>query len=289
MSERRPPLRPVPGYPSDWQLTGTSGVGRFTTGATFRRADGSRFDWDTRSHRKHTGRTRVPARTWWIASLFSIGAACFTVGPIPAVAERVGPRTDALIFAVGAVFFTSAAGLSFLEAINAPEEIAEPDGRRRRGPFRLVAWRPHTIDWWANGVQFVGTIAFNVTTINALVMTWTAPQQIVRVWLPDVYGSVCFLIASALAFAEVASTIGTLRPGRVSWWVVALNLLGSIWFGIAAVASFVFPATGEMVRLRADNVGTSLGGICFLIAAVLLIPEARWRRPIGAQESVSEA
>jgi hypothetical protein len=65
-----------------------------------------------------------------------------------------------------------------------------------------------------------------------------------------------------------------IRRRSLSWWIVALNLLGSIAFGISAIASLLEPASGEPVSARIANAGTSLGGICFLLGALLLIPEA---------------
>jgi hypothetical protein len=56
--------------------------------------------------------------------------------------------------------------------------------------------------------------------------------------------------------------------------IVAVNLLGSIAFGLSAIASLVEPASGEPISARLANAGTSWGGICFLIGALLLIPEA---------------
>ena len=52
-----------------------------------------------------------------------------------------------------------------------------------------------------------------------------------------------------------------------------LNLLGSIAFGVAAVASYVIPATGELRDAERANLGTLVGAICFLIGALLLLPE----------------
>jgi len=60
----------------------------------------------------------------------------------------------------------------------------------------------------------------------------------------------------------------------MSWWIVALNLAGSVAFGLAAIASLVEPATDELVNVRIANAGTSLGAVCFLIGAILLVPEA---------------
>jgi len=66
---------------------------------------------------------------------------------------------------------------------------------------------------------------------------------------------------------------------------VALNLLGSIAFGASAIASFVEPASGQEVSTRIANAGTSLGGVCFLIGALLLMPEAaaEEREAVGIQ------
>ncbi len=94
-------------------------------------------------------------------------------------------------------------------------------------------------------------------------------------WRPDVIGSICFLVASYLAWAEVCHSVGRLRFRELAWWIVLLNLLGSVFFGISAIGAYSNPHTDEVTNLRWDNGGTFLGALCFLIAAVLLIPEAR--------------
>jgi hypothetical protein len=221
-----------------------------------------------------TVRRPVPRRTWWIAALFSVGSICFAVGALPAYLDHVSSRVDGLTFFLGSIFFTCASFLCFVEAANSPTAIVAGAATRHRR-LRLAAWRPHSIDWWATAVQLVGTLYFNVMTLRALHANWTASQENRLVWRPDVIGSLCFLIASYLAWAEVCHGIGRLRLRDLSWWVVVLNLLGSVFFGVSAIGAFTDPDTGDVTNLRWDNGGTVLGAVCFLVAAVMLIPEAR--------------
>ena len=51
-----------------------------------------------------------------------------------------------------------------------------------------------------------------------------------------------------------------------------------MFFGISAIGAYANPDTEEVTNLRWDNGGTFLGALCFLIAAVMLIPEARSAR-----------
>lgn len=44
-------------------------------------------------------------------------------------------------------------------------------------------------------------------------------------------------------------------------------MLGSAFFGISAVTSFIAPATGEVLDAEATNATTFLGVACFLIGA----------------------
>ena len=55
---------------------------------------------------------------WWIGVLFAVGSACFVVGPFPGFVHVVGARADAAVFFAGSLFFTSAAALQYLEAVN---------------------------------------------------------------------------------------------------------------------------------------------------------------------------
>jgi hypothetical protein len=52
-----------------------------------------------------------------------------------------------------------------------------------------------------------------------------------------------------------------------------LNLVGSIAFGVSAVASYIVPATGQLRNVELSNLGTFVGALCFLIGAILLLPE----------------
>ena len=47
-----------------------------------------------------------------------------------------------------------------------------------------------------------------------------------------------------------------------------MNLLGCVFFGIAAVAGYVVPASGSMLDLAWANWNTSLGAACFLACAL---------------------
>ena len=264
---------PVP-TPSGWTIESTRGFGPFVTRIRYRLADGTIRVWRSRDHRKGLDRPGVPRRTWWIAVLFCIGSTCFTVGPLPAYESWVGTRWVGLTFFVASIFFTSASYLCFVEASNAPDAVVDDPQRRHRGPFRPISWRPHSIDWWSTGVQLVGTVYFNVMTFLAMYDGWDTAQANRLVWRPDTIGSICFLVASYLAWAEVCHSAGRLRLRDVSWWIVVLNLLGSVFFGVSAVGAYTL-GSGELVNEWLDNAGTVAGGVCFFVAAAMLIPEAR--------------
>ena len=43
-----------------------------------------------------------------------------------------------------------------------------------------------------------------------------------------------------------------------------LNMVGSVFFGISAITSFILPDTGEVLNADATNATTFLGAVCFL-------------------------
>jgi hypothetical protein len=152
--------------------------------------------------------------------------------------------------------------------------VIQPDERPRAG----VQWRRRVRsadrpEWWAGVVQFIGTIMFNISTWFALSTTLDAQEARRRVWTPDLRGSIAFLVASALAFADVERPWLTWRPRDLGWSVAMLNLVGSIAFGVSALAAWVNPTTGDAVAARLDNLGTLVGAICFFFGALLLIPD----------------
>ena len=231
--------------------------------------------WESRRHRKHLteaaghGSTwwAPHARGWWIGVLFAVGSALFVLGAVPAYATAVGVRWDTATFFVGSLFFTSAAFLTYREAVDAAPPAQNPSRRR------VFVFQPRRIDWWASAVQLVGTLYFNISTGAAMVTDLTVAAQDRYVWRPDAVGSICFLVASGLAWYEVCHGWVDWRPRSWSWWITLLNLLGSIAFGVSAVASFVVPATGELRNAASANLGTLVGAVCFLVGAVLLLPE----------------
>jgi hypothetical protein len=248
--------------------------------------------WDSRRQRKHADSTAgggtwwaPEARGWWIGILFAVGSALFALGAVPGYAGAVGARTDSITFFVGSLFFTTAAFLQYRESVDAGANgQAGGPGRRAHGWGRVIVFRPRQIDWWASGIQLVGTIYFNVSTGNAVRVDLSAQAAQQHVWRPDAVGSVCFLVASGMAWFEVCHGWTAWSPGSISWWITGLNMVGSIAFGVSAVAAYIVPSTGQIWHAELSNLGTFVGALCFLFGAVLLLPE-RTEGPEGSQDS----
>lgn len=267
----------------------TRGPARFVTRVVYEDEAGGRYEWTSRRHRKGLGLRRIggaqapgrppaviPARLLnrWIGALFMIGSFCFALGSLPGYAARVpDPTLVGITFFVGSLFFTGAAGLQHVQTVRADRAVGGAAGGDRRPSLGYLI-EPGRLDWWATAVQFAGTIFFNITTFAALNDALDTHQQIARVWAPDAFGSICFLVASYFAVIEVCH-------GRWCWWrrdtgwrISALNMLGSVFFGISAITSFILPDTGEILNAEATNAFTFLGAACFFWGAYLLLPEA---------------
>jgi len=264
--------------PKGWLCKKSEGPGPFVTHATFKNPEGNVINWNSRHHRKHHFKLDKSLGTtlwapgaigWWIGILFAIGATFFALGAVPSYINLVSNAVNGETFFIGSLFFTVAAFLQYLETTNTPINL----GVNIKERLNLITWEPGRVDWWSTVVQFGGTLFFNISTLAALQSSLLINQINRLVWSPDVYGSICFLIASYLAWSEVGHAFWSFKPDNLPWWIAALNIIGSVAFGVSAVASFVLPSTGIPVNLTLTNLGTFTGAICFLIGAILLLPE----------------
>jgi hypothetical protein len=211
------------------------------------------------SARRTRRRRRLRREAWG----FAVGSLCFLVGAVPLYAVWAGAVGTGVTFFAGSIFFTSAAFIQL--------------SLSGRAPPRSDMNRADRADWWAAAIQFVGTLCFNVSTLVALLAAIDDPTRLGAGWRPDAWGSVAFLVSSTLA------VVATKDRGRLwdtdarTWHGTWLNLLGSIAFGASAIGAYVNPDTGTLVSMFWANLGTLLGAICFLVAALLS------RRSIGVE------
>ncbi|MFF0750988.1 hypothetical protein [Streptomyces sp. NPDC004267] len=237
------------------------------------RPDGAVVRWEARHYRKHrrpaAGSTwwAPGARGWWIAVLFAVGSLLFAAGSLPGYTEAVGARGDTVTYFVGSLFFTTASFLCYREAVDAGPRALDPRCRR------VLVFQPRRIDWWATAIQLAGTLYFNVSTGVAMGSNVSATTAHQHVWRPDAIGSVCFLVASLLAWYETCHGWAAWRPASWDWWITLANLVGSVAFGFSAVAGYIDPVTGQVLDATGADSATLIGALCFLAGAVLLLPE----------------
>ena len=263
----------------------TKGPGRFITYASFLR-DGKRRLWLARESRKGLLRPPGeagaplwlrPAYNWWIGALFAMGSLLFMLGAGLSIAPTtLGAVQVALVFFAGSIPFTTAAFLQNLQAANAAgPPIAAPGSSGGAGALRLVGWRPRDLGWLSTVTQLLGTIAFNLSTFDAIDPKGGWYRQDLTVWLPDLAGSVLFLASGYLAFMETSHGYWSWRPRDLGWRITFVNLLGCVVFMTAGLLAYV-PRTAEpgwIATVAAIHLG--LGGACFLIGALLTMRESR--------------
>jgi hypothetical protein len=289
-------------------------VGPFITRVRLRLPDGKPWVWTSRQHRYLGGVGSLPAEAesqidkarWWlkvglfaritylVSALFLVGSACFAAASAAGLVPRFfgafadSPFVINLVFFVGSIFFTLAAYLQLLAAVNADRISAIAHRRSPPGQFRWFGWRPNGIGWIAAFTQFIGTLLFNFNTFDALLADLDWLQEDLLIWTPDAIGSICFLAASALALIEYGHGRWVWQPHDVSWWIVNINMSGSIAFGISAIYAIVLPGTAELLDAWLVNVWTLIGAIGFLLGAWLLLPELGRNLRVVVQQSPTQ-
>jgi hypothetical protein len=188
----------------------------------------------------------VTRKLWWTGMLFAAGSICFAVASFASQWASAPRPAIGVTFFAGSIAFTLASCLALTAAA------------RGERPAALV--------------QLAGTLFFNVSTFAAMQRGLDARETDLRVWAPDAFGSVCFLVASELALVGVCHRWMCWCVRSKPWQIAALNLLGSVAFGIAAVTSLVEPSTSEPVSAAIANAGTTFGALCFLAGAVMMLP-----------------
>ena len=262
------------------RLVEARGPWGFVTYRRYRRPDGTHHVWQSRHHRKRlvADGARAPlvhclwlpgSLNWWIGLIFAVGSALFALGSVltlaPNLAVQLGvPAAKVnVVFFAGSIPFTTAAYLQLYQAANVPG-----------ASHAVFGWRPHDVGWLSCALQFPGTVLFNFNTFDALVPGLDWLQQDLTVWVPDIAGSVLFLMSGYLAFIETCHAHFAWRPRSLSWWIVAFNLLGCIAFMVSAVFAFLPMHGPASEALTVSVVGTLAGAVGFLVGSLLMLPEA---------------
>jgi hypothetical protein len=186
--------------------------------------------------------------------LFAVGSALFAAATVPGFAAAAGAGPANWLCFVGSWFFTAAAGMQL-----------------------MLSTPPLKLEWLSAAIQFAGTVLFNIST-GAAVWAHTSGVRRHYVWAPDALGSIAFLVSAALGVAAATIAVGLIALGSRDWQAEWINMIGSIAFGVSAVGAFV-RRTGITEDALVANLGTFLGALCFLGAALLVLPRFRKRAP----------
>ena len=179
--------------------------------------------------------------------LFAIGSTLFAIGTMPGLSATAGAGLTNLLCFIGSWFFTTAGWMQLVLS-----------GRQLR------------IGWLSAATQFAGTILFNISTGASLWAHAVKPERRL-VWAPDMVGSLAFLVSGALGIVAVTAVVGIVELKSRDWQAEWINMSGCVAFGVSALGAFV-TESGVTEDALLANVGTFIGALCFLAAALLVLP-----------------
>jgi len=274
-------------FSNKWAHVESQHVGPFVTRFVHHSQDGKLDVRTSRGHRKRFRPESVAeavkwkrnkywlwrpgSLNWWIAVLFMIGSWHFISGSLLVLAGSSNEKLIDIVYFTGSIFFTSAGYSQYYQAINAPEELDE-NGQPAKQKRRFLGWQPHRLDFWATFPQFLGTLAFNVSTFMAFAnVQWLGYDLLV--WVPDFVGSVLFLISGIAAVFEFCHRFWCWERKSLTWWIVIINFIGCVGFMISAFVAFVRPQPIFANLLTWATIFTLLGAVCFFVGAYLMWPE----------------
>jgi hypothetical protein len=281
-------------FPKDIRLIETAGAWPFITSRTYRHVNGSVEKWLSRNHRKGflkelESETKLSLEVvvkslwmpkklnWWIGLVFAIGSSLFMLGSVlsiwPGMAKSFSLDIQEVntVFFIGSIPFTTAAFLQLFQAAQAEKTAIHQKDKKSIIP--LVGWYPHSAGWLSAALQFAGTILFNFSTFDAISPSLDVYRQDLVIWLPDLFGSILFLLSGYLAFIEYVHAYWKWEFSAVSWWVVFTNLLGCIAFMVSALFAFVPMKASSTDAVTISLVFTLAGGWFFFWGSLFMWPE----------------
>jgi hypothetical protein len=199
------------------------------------------------------------------AVAFVLGGSLFALGAVLAQLWDVALLTVNITYLVGGFFFSLGGYASVLLAVNGAVRDDDPTD----AAIRWWGYQPRRRDWLSAAVLFVGTLLFAVSLVAAFAEGLTPRQSDGWIWFPDILGCICFLVSGHLAMLEVGGGHVGVHVHALSWWVVAVNQLGSVLFFLAGLAAFVRPATSAALDAGLVNWGTFAGAVCFAIGGAV--------------------
>ena len=179
--------------------------------------------------------------------LFAIGSSLFAIATLPGSSAIAGAGLANLLCFIGSWFFTTAGWMQLVLSGPAPR-----------------------IGWLSAAAQFAGTILFNISTGSALWAHAVKPERRL-VWEPDMTGSLAFLVSGVLGVVAVTAAVGIIELKSRDWQAEWINMIGCVAFGVSALGAFV-TKTGVTEDAVLANLGTFIGALCFLAAALMALP-----------------
>jgi hypothetical protein len=181
--------------------------------------------------------------------LFAIGSSLFAIATMPGLSAVAGAGLANLLCFIGSWFFTTAGWMQLVLA----------------GPAMRIGWL-------SAATQFAGTVLFNISTGSSLWAHAVKPERRL-VWAPDATGSLAFLISGVLGVVAVTAVVGIVELKSRDWQGEWINMIGCLAFAVSALGAFV-SQSGVTEDAMLANLGTFIGALCFLAAALVTLPRS---------------
>lgn len=290
--------------PGEWEKLESGGAAGFEASrAVYRLPDGSEYHWESRRHRKGRGPRRASGQaaqtdrarevgkrnpwlggfaphriSWWVAVVFIVGSALFTLGATASLlaslfGEEAAKLVADLSYFVGALLFTGAIYLQVLEGLNSSDHIGLERPYSTPREFRWFAWQPRRLEFMAPFLLLIGSLFFNVETTLVILSSLGLVALPLAIGLTSLAGSVLFLVPSYLQMIEVCHRYLCWRPREISWWVTVFFVLGSVGFVVGSIFGFDVPGLSSPAESEITKWGFLQGSVFFLVGSYLMLPE----------------
>ena len=214
---------------------------------------------------------KILDRNRWIGIPFVVGSILFIVA-VPIGARS--PLASALLFFVGSTLYLIGAAADAWNARATAVNGAQLRASVEAADTDAYGWTDYLRRrFWASSIQAFGAVLFQVMVIAGLIEGLDPLLRDIFIWEPDVVGSLCFVIASAMLVSVTHPLAGRGDFRDRIKGASLFNLGGSLCFLASSMGAFVPLTTGEDISPLLVSAGTVVGGVLFLIGSWPGLPE----------------